>query len=160
MKGYKFLLIALLMAAGCKRKPVMTDTVTTYAIRLKPGQDLQEAIETLVKEKQIAAGWIATCVGSLTRYNVRFANQPEGTSGTGHFEIVSLVGTLGVNGNHLHLSVSDSTGKTTGGHMLTGCTIYTTAEIVVQSSSRYVFTREKDGSTPWEELQVKEDLQN
>ena len=31
-----------------------------------------------------------TCVGSLTDYNLRFANQPEGSKGSGHFEIVSF----------------------------------------------------------------------
>jgi predicted DNA-binding protein with PD1-like motif len=31
-----------------------------------------------------------------------------------HFEIVSLVGTLAVNGAHLHISISDPHGKTIG----------------------------------------------
>jgi hypothetical protein len=39
---------------------------------------------------------------------------------------------------------------------MSGCKIYTTAEIVIQASDKFEFTREKDGSTPWEELQVKE----
>jgi predicted DNA-binding protein with PD1-like motif len=127
----------------------------TYAFRLKPGQDLKRSIDSVVKENNIQAGWIATCVGSLTKYTIRFANQPKGDSAEGHFEIVSLVGTLSVNGSHIHLSVSDSTGKTTGGHLLDGCTVYTTAEIVISSSKDHVFTREEDGSTPWKELQVK-----
>ena len=55
----------------------------------------------------------------------------------------------------MHISVSDSTGKTIGGHLLEGCKIYTTAEIVIQCSNEMEFTREKDGSTPWEELQIK-----
>ena len=37
-----------------------------------------------------------------------------------------------------------------------GCTVYTTAEIVLQSSSNLNFKREKDGTTPWEELQIEE----
>ncbi len=37
-----------------------------------------------------------------------------------------------------------------------GCKIYTTAEIVLQTTDKYEFTRQKDGTTPWEELQVKE----
>jgi predicted DNA-binding protein with PD1-like motif len=37
-----------------------------------------------------------------------------------------------------------------------GCKVYTTAEIVIQATGKYKFTRENDGSTPWEELQVKE----
>lgn len=129
---------------------------TTYAFRLKPKQDLKQEILQFVADKKIQAGWIGTCVGSLTQYNIRFANQPEGRSDSGHFEIVSLVGTVSVNGAHLHLSISDSTGKTIGGHLLDGCLIYTTAEIVIQSSNEFGFKREKDGSTPWEELRVEE----
>lgn len=127
---------------------------TAHAFRLKPGQDLKTEIQNLVNEKQIKAGWISTGVGSLTNYKIRFANQPNGSSNSGHFEIVSITGTVSVNGSHLHISISDSTGKTIGGHLMEGCTVYTTAEIVILSSNEFVFKREKDGTTPWDELQV------
>jgi len=129
---------------------------TAHAFRLKPGQDLKKEILQYVKEKQIKAGWIGTCVGSLTQYNIRYANQPEGNTGSGHFEIVSLTGTVSINGSHIHISLSDSTGKTIGGHLLDGNIVYTTAEIVIQSSDDFIFKREKDGSTEWEELKVEE----
>jgi len=132
------------------------EPVTVHAFRLKPGQDLKQEIEKLVNEKQIKAGWISTCAGSLTNYNIRFANQPNGSTDSGHFEIVSLTGTVSTNGSHLHISISDSTGKTIGGHLMDGCKIYTTAEIVILSSNDLIFKREKDGTTPWEELQVEE----
>lgn len=128
---------------------------TTHPLRLKPGADLKTEIEAYLKTHNIKAGWIATCVGSLTQYNLRFANQPEGTKVTGHFEIVSVTGTVSVNGSHIHISISDSTGKTIGGHLLDGNIVYTTAEIVLQEDDFFVFTREKDGSTPWEELQIR-----
>ncbi|MEO6730916.1 MAG: PPC domain-containing DNA-binding protein [Ferruginibacter sp.] len=131
------------------------ETITTHAFRLKPEEDLKAGIQKLVTERGIKAGWITTAVGSLTTYNIRFANQPEGSIGNGHFEIVSLTGTVSVNGSHIHLSVSDSTGRTIGGHLMDGCKIYTTAEIVIQSSDQYEFKREKEGTTPWEELQVE-----
>ena len=127
---------------------------TIYAFRLKPGQDLKQEIQKFVNEKQVKAGWISTCVGSLKVYNIRFANQSKSTSDTGHFEIVSLTGTVSINGSHLHMSISDSTGKTIGGHLSEGNIIYTTAEIVIQSSNNLEFKREKDGSTEWEELNV------
>ena len=127
----------------------------SYAIRLKPGEDLKQSIQKFVDANQIEAGWIASCVGSLTDYHIRFANVREGSRASGHFEIVSLSGTLSTNGSHLHISVSDKTGKTTGGHLLDECIVYTTAEIVIQSASDLVFTRENDGSTEWKELQVK-----
>lgn len=130
--------------------------IATHVFRLKPGQDLKTEIQELVNEKQIKAGWISTCVGSLTNYNIRFANQPNGSEGSGHFEIVSLTGTVSVNGSHLHISISDSTSKTIVGHLQDGCTVYTTAEIVILSSNELVFKREKDETTGWQELLVEE----
>lgn len=127
----------------------------THAFRLKPGSDLKKEIDAYVKANQVQAGWIGCGVGSLTDYTIRFANQPEGSKGSGHFEIVSLTGTVSVNGSHIHISISDSTGRTIGGHLLAGNLVYTTAEIVIQEAADLVFTREQDGSTPWEELQVK-----
>ena len=143
-----------MLITSCKTKYTMP-TVTPHAFRLKPGQDLKQEIQKLVTEKQIKAGWVSTCVGSLTNYNIRFANQPEGGTGSGNFEIVSLTGTVSINGSHLHISISDSTGKTIGGHLMDGCIVYTTAEIVLLSSDDFEFKREKDGTTLWEELQVK-----
>ncbi len=133
-----------------------THTFKTHAFRLKPNQDLKKEIEAFVAKEKIEAGYIITCVGSLTQTNIRYANQANGSVQSGHFEIVSLVGTVSINGSHLHISISDSTGKTIGGHLLTDNLVYTTAEIVIGESKNLSFTREKDGTTPWEELQVKE----
>lgn len=132
----------------------MADNITTYAFRLKPGDDLRQGIQELVKAKGIKAGWIITCVGSLEEYHLRFANQQQGSRGTGYFEIVSLSGTLSINGSHLHASISNEAGNTIGGHLLDGCKVYTTAEIVVAATDKYVFSREDDGSTGWKELRI------
>ena len=145
----------MLFFISCTNTVPMKERVIIHAFRLKPGADLKQSIDSVVKKEGIGAGWIATCVGSLTDYQIRFANQDKGYSDKGHFEIVSLTGTVSVNGSHLHISISDSTGKTMGGHLLEGCKIYTTAEIVIQESTEHIFSREKDGTTPWEELQVK-----
>ena len=134
---------------------MQTDEVKMHAFRLKPGQDLKKEIAAYVQLHKIEAGWIVTCVGSVTQYNLRFANQPEGKKANGHFEIVSLVGTVSINGSHVHMSLSDSTGHTIGGHLLDETIVYTTAEIVIGEGKQLVFTREKDGTTEWEELQVK-----
>ena len=157
LRTMKFFLIVSvsLMAISCQHT-----MNKTHAFRLKPGNDLKKEIDSYVKANQIRAGWISCGVGSLTDYHIRFANQPQGTKGSGHFEIVSLIGTVSVYGSHLHISVSDSTGKTIGGHLLDSNLVYTTAEIVIQESGDFIFTREHDGSTPWEELQVKRNEPN
>ena len=127
----------------------------TYAFRLRPGNDLKEEIQSYVNEKGIMAGWIACGIGSLTNFNIRFANAAEGTKGRGYFEIVSLMGTVSVAGSHIHISISDSSGKTIGGHLLDGNFVYTTAEVVIQEADDLVFSRELDEVTGWKELKVK-----
>ena len=128
---------------------------TIHAIRLKPGEDLRLSIEQYAKDQNIQAGWIVTCVGSLTRYNLRFANQAAGHIRDGFFEIISLSGTLSVDGCHFHLAVGDTNGTLTGGHLLHGCIVYTTAEVVIEETTDLVFMRESDGSTHFKELQIK-----
>jgi uncharacterized protein len=132
-----------------------TSTMRVLALRLRPGQDLRQQIEAFVKEKQIRAGFIITTVGSLRQAAIRLADQPSATSFAGKFEIVSLVGTMGQDGVHLHISISDHTGKTLGGHLVEGCLIYTTAEIVIGEAEGLLFTREKDTETTYQELRIR-----
>ena len=154
MKRIHYALFIILLQA-CSTKPIKSLSTMEHAFRLKPGDDLKKSITQYVTINNIKAGWIATCVGSLTTYAIRFANQPAATTSKGYFEIISLTGTLSSSGSHIHISIADTSGKTIGGHLADGCIIYTTAEIVIQQSSKYVFTREKDGTTEWEELQIK-----
>jgi predicted DNA-binding protein with PD1-like motif len=72
----------------------------------------------------------------------------------GHFEIVSLVGTVGMTGSHLHLSISDGHGRMLGGHLLDGCLVYTTAEIVMASFPNLVFRREMCENSGYPELVI------
>ncbi|GAB4031505.1 PPC domain-containing DNA-binding protein [Spirosoma jeollabukense] len=127
----------------------------TYSLRLRPGQDLKTELESLVRQQRIGAGAILTCVGSLTDVTLRLANQEKGSVWKGHFEIVSLVGTLSVNGSHIHLSVSDSTGRTIGGHLLEGCTIYTTAELLIGIMPDIEYVREVDPTFGYRELAIR-----
>src|SRR4051812_7861703 len=80
-------------------------------IRLKPGEDLKVKLNEYIKSQQIKAACLITGVGSLKQVAIRFANQSVTNTITGKFEIVSFVGTLSKTGSHLHISVSDSTGK-------------------------------------------------
>lgn len=126
-----------------------------HPFRLKPGQDLKKEISSFANQNHIEAGWIGCCVGSLTQYNIRFANQSVGNTASGHFEIVSLTGTVSIHGCHLHISVSDEKGKTVGGHLLDENIIYTTAELVIMSTGEYIFNRMEDATTSWKELQIE-----
>jgi uncharacterized protein len=126
-----------------------------FALRLKPHQDLKKELIAFAAEEKLKAGCIVTCVGSLEHVNLRFANQPEGKSLKGHFEILSLVGTFSETSAHLHLSVADNTGVTIGGHLLDDNLIYTTAEIVIGELTDVEFKRETDSTYGYQELVVK-----
>ena len=130
-----------------------------HPTRLNPGQDLKRAIQSLVEDNNIRAGWVATCVGSLTQLNLRFANKEKGAREAGFFEIISLSGTVSKNGCHLHLSVGREDGTIIGGHLLDGCIVYTTAEIVIEETAEFIFHREHDGKTGWKELRIEKAAQ-
>ncbi len=127
----------------------------TYAIRLRPGHDLREELDRFSKDRDIKAGSIITCVGSLKRAVLRMADENITKSFDERFEIVSLVGTLSQDGNHIHISLSDKDGKTIGGHLKKGCLIYSTAEIVIGESDEFSFSREFDEQTGFKELIIE-----
>lgn len=126
----------------------------TFALRLKPNQDLKASLKEFAAQKQLKAGFILTAIGSLKRVELRFANQDVTTTLEGKFEILSLNGTLSTSGIHLHIAIADCEGKTIGGHLTEGCLIYTTAEIVIGESDEFVFSRETDAETGFLELEI------
>jgi uncharacterized protein len=127
-----------------------------YVFRLKPHENLKESILQFAKQNNIKAGIIVTCVGSLEQIHIRYANQEAGTKVQGMFEIVSCSGTFSNDDtSHIHISVSNISGLTLGGHLLDENKIYTTAEIAVASLTDLQFLREVDPTYGYRELLVK-----
>ena len=131
--------------------------MVSHALRLRPGDDLRLALQKFARERGLAAGCIATCVGSVRRAMLRYADQPEAVLVEGPLEIVSLVGTLSPDGAHLHVSVSDGAGRTVGGHLAPGTIVHTTAEIVVLELEDLRFAREADPATGYKELVIRKE---
>lgn len=127
-----------------------------HAIRLQPDQDLKKSLENYACKNQINAGVVLTCVGSLYNATLRMADENIIKTFTEKYEIVSLVGTFSADGCHLHISLSDKNGNVIGGHLKEGCTIYTTAEIVIGDINNLVFTRALDKNTGFKELVVNQ----
>ena len=128
-----------------------------YALRLSPGEDLKLSLQAFTRAENLSAGCILTTVGSLRQASLRFAGQDSATVLEGPFEIVSLVGTLSQDGLHLHLAIADANGDTTGGHLMPGCLIHTTAEIVIGILSGFTFQRLADPQTGFHELSIVEE---
>ncbi len=121
--------------------------------RLQPGKDIYAELKALVEEFKIQAAVVLSLVGSLKEGSLRFANQEQASKIQGPLEIVSATGTLGTSGLHVHASFSDSQGHTSGGHLMPGCLVYTTCEIVLHDfSNEWKFERILDVSTGYPEL--------
>lgn len=127
----------------------------SHTFRLKPRADLFDSIEEIVKQNHIEAGCVVSSVGSLTHATLRLANREYYNDYEGHFEIVSMTGTVSIHGSHLHIAISDGDGVTVGGHLVSGCKIYTTAEIVLLELDDVVYKRELfENDSGYEELVV------
>jgi uncharacterized protein len=127
----------------------------THTFRLKPGQDLFDSVDEYVRQHSIEAGCVLSSVGSLTHATLRLANREYYNEYEGHFEIVSMTGTVSIHGSHLHVAISDGDGVTIGGHLVSGCKIYTTAEIVLAEFEDVVYKREMfENDSGYEELAV------
>lgn len=66
------------------------------------------------------------------------------------------MGTLTPQHQHIHLTVSDNTGRVIGGHLLDGSIIDTTAELIVHHYPALSFSREFDDTTGFTELVVSD----
>jgi len=143
------------LAANEHDAPVAASKARLWDLRLHPGDDLIDSIKRFAGQHSIEAGSIVTCVGSLDRARLRFANQSEyedlAPKGQ-HFEIVSFVGTLSPTSHHLHLAIANEKGDVFGGHASYGNRVYTTAEIVIADGSNWQFQRERDPKTTYQEL--------
>lgn len=138
------------------QRPLVGSSKGHYlSLRLRPGQDLRLELSRLCQERQIQAASVITCVGSLERVTLRMANQSTTTEVPGPLEIVSLVGTMGQAGLHLHLAVADREGRVIGGHLVDGSAVFTTAEITVVILEDLQFLRTQDSQTGSRELDIR-----
>lgn len=126
-----------------------------HPVRLRPGQDLRDALERFVRLRRVRAGVVLSVVGSVRDPRLRFAGADESTPLTGAFEIVALVGTLSPDGAHLHIALADRDGVVVGGHLSRGCAVHTTAEIAIAELPGVRFARRFDAATGYRELMIR-----
>jgi predicted DNA-binding protein with PD1-like motif len=126
----------------------------THPVRLFPGDDLRGALEDTLRALDLEAAFVLQGIGSLSVAQLRFAGAEQATELRGDLEILTLAGSISPNGAHLHMSVSDARGQVHGGHVTPGCTVRTTAEILLALLPEHRFTREPDAATGYLELFV------
>ena len=127
----------------------------TLPLRLNPGDDLRGALESALAAQGATAAFVVAGIGSLREARLRFAGRDALHHAIGDLEILTLSGTLGAGGSHLHASLSDADGRVFGGHVAPGCIVRTTAEILLAVLDDVAFTREPDAATGYAELVIR-----
>ena len=71
-------------------------------------------------------------------------------------EVLAIVldSTLELTGEHLHLAVADPHGAMLGGHMMPGCTVRTTLELVIGELTSLAFSRQPCAVSGYDELVI------
>jgi uncharacterized protein len=110
-----------------------------HPLRLPPGVDLRKALQAAFTERGAKAAFVV-------------AGTADALVIDGDCELLTLSGTLSPDGPHLHMSVADAEGRVFGGHALPGCTVRTTAEVLVAWLDGWTFAREVDAATGYAEL--------
>ena len=126
-----------------------------YPLRIPPEMDLRRAVEDAVAARACRAAFLLSGIGSLREARVRLAGAAALEALHGDLEILTLAGTVAGNGAHLHMSVATAEGRVLGGHVAYGCTVRTTAEVLLLLLPEWSFTREPDAVTGFAELVVR-----
>ncbi len=120
--------------------------------RLFEDEDLVEAVTQMAKERQIKAGFFAL-IGTLKKAEMGFFHkgQYEPIAMTERLEIVSCIGNISVKERdpvvHAHITVSNRKGKVFGGHVLPGCIVAATGELVLIEAPDSGLQRKLDEKT-------------
>ena len=126
-----------------------------HVFRLHRGCDLYESIRSYCLEHHIQAGYVAACVGCVTKATIRSADGATIHTLEERLEIVSLTGTISEKRCHLHISFSREDLSVVGGHLMPGCRINTTAEVVLCELDAFSFGKVFDPETGYNELEIR-----
>lgn len=128
----------------------------TLCCRLQRGDDLLLSLQKLARENRIDAGVILCGVGCVSRARLRDASGVTVRSLDEPCEIVSMTGTVSAARCHVHLALSREDLSTLGGHLMEGCIINTTCELVLGILDDWRFGVEQDARTGYDEIVFQE----
>jgi uncharacterized protein len=123
-------------------------------LRLHPGDDLRAALEAALRLAGWEAAFVIAGIGSLVDARLRLAGATATATWPGDSEILSLSGSLSPDGAHLHAALSLPDGGVVGGHVVPGCRVRTTAEVLLLPLPDWRFQRAPDPATGWAELVI------
>ena len=123
-------------------------------LRLRPGDDLKQALESWVAHGGGGSAWVVSGIGSLTVAQLRLAGRTEPSVLDRDLEILTLQGSLCRSGSHIHITVADANGAVLGGHLCEGSVVRTTAEVLIARLPQWQLQRAVDPTTGYRELET------
>ena len=123
-------------------------------LRLRPGDDLKQALECWVAHGGGGSAWVVSGIGSLTVAQLRLAGRTEPSVLDRDLEILTLQGSLCRSGSHIHITVADANGAVLGGHLCEGSVVRTTAEVLIARLPQWQLQRAVDLTTGYRELVI------
>lgn len=128
----------------------------TLCVRLHRGDDLLGSIRAVAQSHGIDAAVVLSAVGCISAGRVRDASGVRLREIGEPCEIVSLNGTVSQTRCHLHIALSREDLSTVGGHLVEGCIINTTCELVLGILDGWHFGIEQDAETGYDEIVFSE----
>lgn len=124
----------------------------TICKRLRRGDDLLREVQNIAREEQLQLAVILSAVGCVTRARVRDASGVTVREICEPCEIVSATGTVSAARCHVHVSFVKEDLSTVGGHLMEGCIINTTCELVLGVVEGWRCGVEQDEETGYDEI--------
>lgn len=135
-------------------KSTITKSARTIVARLMPGEDILQSLQALADEHGIRSAQISL-IGAIKHarlgYFDRHACEYRDFSIDEDLEVVSCVGNMSRLRNdevvvHAHMVVADEKGNCHGGHLMKGCVVSVTIEVVIMELDADIY-RDRDEAT-------------
>ncbi|MFX1560510.1 MAG: PPC domain-containing DNA-binding protein [Promethearchaeota archaeon] len=134
-------------------RSIQTETKRVIFARMYPGEDVLESIESVAKEHGVRSGQL-NLIGAVSKarlgYFDREATEYRDFTVNEDVEVVSCMGNIATHdGNlvvHAHMIVADEAGKCWGGHLMSGCEVSVTIELVI-IETEIELIRKRDDAT-------------
>jgi predicted DNA-binding protein with PD1-like motif len=119
-------------------RSIQTEIKRVIFACMEPGEDVLASIEAVAKEHNVRSGQLSL-IGAVSKaklgYFHRQAGEYRNFTVDEDVEVVSCIGDISTHeGNlvvHAHMIVADEVGKCWGGHLLPGCEVSVTIELVI-----------------------------
>ena len=122
------------------------------ARRLERGDDLMLSIKQIAKENHLQAAVVLSGVGCVSEARLRDASGVNIQEVKEHLEIVSITGTVSEQRTHLHVSFAKEDLSVIGGHLVEGCIINTTCELILMELENLKYGVTFDEETGYKEI--------